>query len=191
MGVLAWNCIAIQLMYCKLRDIAEDKLVAIQKNCIVRNIGKRQGCLCRKTGNCVTTRRWARQQARAGALGRRRACWGTQGERAGARRESVLGRAGRACWGAQGERAGARRASVARAAGGRWVGARARASGSWVQAQAGDSGARGARGWALGARQGAGRAGWPWAVHSVHSTYFRSVFRLSIFPESLNEHCSL
>ena len=36
--------------------------------------------------------------------------------------------------------------------------------------------------WALGARPGlrardlgAGRAGWPWAVHSVHSAHFRSV----------------
>ena len=27
--------------------------------------------------------------------------------------------------------------------------------------------------WALGARPG--RLGWPWAVHSVHSAYFRSV----------------
>ena len=151
MGVLAWNCIAIQLMYCRLRDIAEDKLVAIQKNCIVRNIGKRQGCLCRKTGSCVTTRRWARQQARSGALGRRRACWGTQGERAGARR-----------------------ASVARAAGGRWVGARARASGSWAQAQAGDSGARGARGWALG-----GRAGLGLCTRPIFDPFFDSVFFLS------------
>ena len=34
---------------------------------------------------------------------------------------------------------------------------------------------RGAAG-ALGVRsRGAGRVGWPWAVHSVHSAYFRSV----------------
>ena len=47
---------------------------------------------------------------------------------------------------------------------------------------------------AAGARQapglGAGRAGWPWAVHSVHSAHFRSVLT-RFFPESLNEHCSL
>ena len=130
------------------------------KNCIVKNSGKRQGCLCRKTGSCVTTRCWTRQQARVGALGRRRACWSTQGE----------------C-------AGVRKASVARAAGGRWVGVCVRASGSWARAQAGGSGARGTRGRALGARQGAGheawalgvppgRAGWPRAVHSVHLACF-------------------
>ena len=65
------------------------------KNCIVRNSGKRQGCLCRKTDSCVITRRWARQQARAGALGRRRACWGAQGER-GVRCRRTLGRRARA-----------------------------------------------------------------------------------------------
>ena len=50
-----------------------------------------------------------------------------------------------------------------------------------------------------GGRQGAGRAGrarpgslgWPWAVHSVHSTYFRSVLTRFFFLESLNEHRSL
>ena len=109
----------------------------------MRNSGKRQGCLCRKTGSCVTTRRWAKQQARAGALGRRRACWG-----------------------AQGERAGAHKASVARAADGRSVGARTRASGTWAQAQAGGgaggarTAGRWARGRALGMRQGAGPAAW-------------------------------
>ena len=62
-----------------------------------------------------------------------------------ARRARVLGRAGLECWGAQ----GGRRTGV----GGR---ARARASGSWAQAQAGSR--------ALGARQGAGRAaGRRWA----------------------------
>ena len=56
--------------------------------------------------------------------------------------QGVLGRAGLACWGAQ----GGRRTGAGRRA-------RARASGSWVQAQAG--------GRALGARQaGAGRAAW-------------------------------
>ena len=104
MGVLAWNCIAIQLMYCRLRDMAEDNLVAIQKNCIVRNSGKRQGCLCRKTGSCVTTRRWARQQ----------------GERARARRASVLGRTGRAWRVRGGERQlGLRRRRAAAALGAR------------------------------------------------------------------------
>ena len=73
-------------MYCSLRELycriciagglAAGSLYHNTKNCIVRNSGKRQGCLCRKTGSCVATRRWARQQARAqgrvGHAGRRR-----------------------------------------------------------------------------------------------------------------------
>ena len=84
----------------------------------------------------------------------------------------MRGRAGEGAggrWGARGERgrpvagaralAGARtlanaQAGVAHAAGGRWVGARARAE-------------HAGQGWL-----GAGRAGWPWAVHSVHSACF-------------------
>ena len=102
--------------------------------------------------------------------------------------------------GTQGERAGARKASVARAAGGRWVGARARASGSWAQAQVGGNRRGRAEGagqswlggrrtaWALGARPG--RAGWPWAVHSVHSACFWPS-STGYFPESnFFGHCS-
>ena len=83
----------------------------------------------------------------------------------------------RACGAGGGRRAGRARGCAAgvRGAGGvrcrRGAGA-GRATGG-VQAL----GARGARGkrtaWALGMRPG--RAGWPWAVHSVHSAYFRSV----------------
>ena len=57
------------------------------------------------------------RRARQAGVGRR--AW--RAGRAEARRASVLGRAGLACWGAQGQQAHGR----------------ARASGSWVQAQAG------------------------------------------------------
>ena len=61
----------------------------------------------------------------------------------------------------------------------------ARACGRWARG-AGGSGTQGARhergrrtAWALGARPG--RVGWPCAVHSVHSTYFRSVLTRFFF----------
>ena len=79
-------------------------------------------------------------------------------------------------------------ARAARAAGGCWVGARARVSGSWAQAQAGGSGARGVRGRALGARPG--RAGWPRAVHSVHSACFLARFDSVFFLSQIFGHCS-
>ena len=114
----------------------------------------------------------------------------------------MLGRAGLACWGAQGSRrTGANRR------------ARARASGSWAQAQAGGralggwqgarhAAGRWARGRVLGARQaGAGRSGrarpgrlgWPWAVHSVHSAHFRSVLtRFYFLSHQMNTvHCKI
>ena len=88
--------------------------------------------------NCIATEglgswvgRWARQQARAGALGRRRACWGARASGAG---------------------------SWARRRGAQW--ARRRAGRGSRRGRAG-------QGWL-----GAGRAGWPWAVHSVHSACF-------------------
>ena len=58
--------------------------------------------------------------------------------------------------------------------------------GSWAWA-------RGARGlgvaWALGARPG--RLGWPGLCTRCTRLDFQTGFRLGIFPESVNEHCSL
>ena len=136
------------------------------KNCIVRYGCKRQGCLCHKTGSCVATRRWARKQARARGEGG----GGSQGAR------GALGRAhadaGRAdAWlagGAQGRGAGSSGTQGTRGARGK--------------------GARGARGRGAQARQGTGSAG---CALGALRLVFNLVFRLGIFPESLNEHCSL
>ena len=88
-------------------------------------------------GQALGARGWA--DCAQQALGER-ACWACQAPAAGGCERAW--RAGLACWGAQGSRR--------TGAGGR---ARARASGSWAQAQAG--------GRALGARQaGVGRAAW-------------------------------
>ena len=63
-------------------------------------------------------------------------------------------------------------------------------------ARLGQAGARGATGWACLCAQH-GRAGWvSWAklVHCAPGsvlTQFLDPVRLGIFPESLNEHCSL
>ena len=84
-------------------------------------------------------------------------------------------------WGAGAGQAGRARVASGRASGRRRCrqpGAGRAAGRRWARAT-----------WVLGAQPG--RAGWPWAVHLVHSAYFRSVFRLGIFPESVNEHCSL
>ena len=45
--------------------------------------------------------------------------------------------------------------------------------------------------WALGTRPG--RAGWPWAVHSVHSAHFRSVLtRFFFLSHQMNTvHCKI
>ena len=111
------------------------------------------------------------QGARGACVGSAGARWaGALGARKQARQECVG--AGRGTQAGVRGRAGRRRqAAAARERSGR-VGVR----GSWAQAQAG--------GRALGARQAGagrmgpsrpGRLGWPWAVHSVHSAYFRSV----------------
>ena len=87
-------------------------------------------------GRTARSRRWA--SVSAGRARRAR-----QAGVSGCGAQGVLGRAGLACWGAQGgRRTGANGP------------ARARASCSWAQAQAG--------GRALGARQGAGRAKGRW-----------------------------
>ena len=70
--------IILQNLYCRRLGCRE--FVSQYKNCIVRCSGKRQGCLCRKTGSCVATRRWA-----GGAGGSRRS------GRAGGRRVRALG----------------------------------------------------------------------------------------------------
>ena len=76
--------------------------------------------------------------------------------------------------GAQGAR-GARRRGAGRAGGA--LGEQAAGSGARQGARAAGSGVRGARGVRSRGAAGAlpGRAAWPWAVHSVHSAYFRSV----------------
>ena len=136
----------------------------------MRNSGKRQGCLCRKTGSCVATRRWARQQARAGALGVQ-----ALGKQAGTRADA--------------------RARGALAAGGRQQALAARACGGWALAGQ----AAGARG--RGATAGAGRTAWALGAACAHGLgqlgarapglVSNLVFRLGIFPESPNGHCSL
>ena len=57
------------------------------------------------------------------------------------------------------------------------------------QGAAAGAGARPGRGWALGARPGL--AGWPGLCTRCTRLDFQTVFRLSIFPKSINEHCSL
>ena len=111
--------------------------------------------------------RWARQQARAGSAGRsRRACRARGrlgGRRAWARGQAqqALGR-GRA----SGRRAGER-------------GRRQRHAGRAARTRQARGLGAGRAAWALGARPG--RVGWAWAVHSVHSAYFRSVLTRFFF----------
>ena len=144
---------------------AGGQILSQYKNCIVRNSGKRQGCLCRKTGSCVTTRSWARQAARAGALGSR---LGAQG----GRRRTL----------------GVRRAGAGRAGAGRAGGARARRRGasSRGRRQRASGSAQQARGRRATCAHRLGQLG-----ASAPGLVFNPVFRLGIFPESLNEHCSL
>ena len=166
------NCIAIEAAWLL------EGCIAIQSNrqqvCIaiqtMLGLGKRQGSAILQYSHytCDT------------ALGER-ACWACRARA----RLGVLGA------GAAG--AGARRASGCKE---RWR-ARGRASGR----RAGERQARWARGarrarqarWARGAWQGAAagaRAGQDCALGAL-DLIFKPVFRLSIFPESINEHCSL
>ena len=113
--------IVLQNLYCRRLGCRE--FVSQYKNCIVRCSGKRQGCLCRKTGSCVATRRWA-QQVRAWALwareGRAGQAAAGAGLAAGAWARRKLARAGRAGAG----RASARQRHAGRAAWalGAWAG---------------------------------------------------------------------
>ena len=189
-------------MYCRLQ---ETKLCRNTKLYCDRKARRWAGVLGRADGRAQA---WARGQGRADPP------VGRAGARAGARRASVLVRAGRACWGAQGgtltgasRHAGTgRRASAGGLAGWRGapdrrtLGRRRRAAaergarGSWAQAQAGGSGARGASGRALGARQGVGRAalarglakGCALGALSLFLARFDSVFFLS----QIFGHCS-
>ena len=158
------------------------------------------------------TRRWARQQARAGAcrqqagragagrVGRARgACvLGVQGARG---RRACVGRAGVA-QGARGAQAsGARRRAARHGRAERWR-ARERAAGlagvrAWAAATRGAlAGAHGRRRQGLAGRP-AGRPVRVWCAQLGQVGCFGapdSVFglvRLGIFPESPNEHCSL
>ena len=112
------------------------------------------------------TRRWARHQARIGALGHRCACWGAGpcSGRWGVRQSA--GACGRALQ--AGGRAGERQARGARR---RAAGARGAAAGA---------GSRGARGSGLALGSALGALG-PFSIR------FDSFF----FPESPNEHRSL
>ena len=171
-------------MYCRLQ---ETKLCRNTKLYCNRKARRWAGVLGRADGRAQA---WARGLGRAGPP------VGRAGARAGARRASVLVRAGRACWGAQGGTltgasrragtAGARvradsQAGVAHPTGGRWVGVGGRqrsagreAAGRRRRRAAAERGARAAGRWvrdrALGAQLW--RAGWPRAVRSVHLACF-------------------
>ena len=130
--------------------------------------------------------RWAGAGCSAGRAERAR---GVQARHWACAGGQALGRAGRH----EGGRARARGAQTAGSRRGRHerTGAgRAWTRGAGGRRTAGAAGGRQRRGRRAGPGR-TGRAGWPWAVHSVHSVYFQSIFRLGIFPESLNEHCSL
>ena len=136
--------------------------------------------------------RKARQQARAGALGRRRACWGVRGRAGGSWAQQALG-AGRAgALQASGRAAGARgerqaRQGVAAGAGARGAGLAGRhALGAGRVAWARGLGARPRR-WALGLGAWAGQD----CALGALDLIFNPIFRLGIFPDSVNEHCSL
>ena len=130
----------------------------------------------KKKKSCIATEglgswagRWAWQQARAGGAGRSRRAQGAWAQQAGVQGALQAGR--QACVGARASAAGAQAVGA-----GRPGGTGVRAVGACGAGGSGTQGSRHGRGrraaWALGARPG--RVGWPWAVHSVHSAYFRS-----------------
>ena len=125
-------------------------------------------------------------------------------ERAGGRAERAAGRVGvgaqwarrragkRQALGASGRAAGERGARGRQASGAR--GARGGRQARWARQQARARVERAGQGWL-----GAGRAGWPWAVHSVHSACFwpsstryfpESNFFWTLFVNPVHEHCS-
>ena len=156
-GLVAWK------VYCKIGWLLGGVSQYNLECCSLR-----QGCLCHKTGRCVSRQQglgsWGAGHA-AGAQARRGRAWGAQQER----------------WKGAGRADGRRTARGARAAGaqsgrctgGKSAGARDTCGRARVARAAGRAGrAAGALLGALGPRPG--RTGWPWAVHSVHSARFRS-----------------
>ena len=138
-------CIAIQNLYCDCGARARPDRIAIQWPAKPRY--SRGWAVGARAGAC-----WARRQAQGHWAGR---AWG-------------VGWAWQA-WRTTGRARGKR--------GARQAGRAARGRGRQAQADGRQRRARGVRSrggaWALGARPG--RVGWPWAVHLVHSAYFRSV----------------
>ena len=165
---------------------AEEACIAIQTNCIVtRGAGAGQGAgLGAGRSRRARRGRWALGGRALGV----RACWACWARAAGGRERAWLAeRSERAR-----QAAGSRRR--ARGACGR-ASARGRAQQAWARGALG-VGARGAgRGrtrraaWALGARPR--RLGWPGLCTRCTRLDFQTGFRLGIFPESINEHCSL
>ena len=136
---------------------------------------------------CIATQCAARPRHDAG-LGSRRARWARRA--CGRRGATALGRKSvRRARSAADEQADARgrrqrRAGRAGQACGRALGAQADARARRREAEA-----RGAAGCALLCAPG--RASWASWVLVPSAWFFNPVFRLGIFPESLNEHCSL
>ena len=191
---LGKDCIAIQILYCRLGGWAVCIAIHwtvlwlewLHEAKLYRNTklyyDRRHGC-------------WA-------GVGRR--CWACRalGERA----QGADARHGQARRQAGARRARGRRAAAALGrrcgcAGARGARRQARqVAGSVRSAQAGVGGERGEHGWAHGAR-GARPAGQHGRVACAHrlgqlgarapGLVFNLVFRLGIFPKSLNEHCSL
>ena len=111
-------------------------------------------------------------------LGSRRARRGVLGAQAGAGALGWAWQAWRMAGRARGRGARGRQAQV---------GSRCAGEGSNERAAAGAVGARGARG-ARGL--GAGRVGWPWAVHSVHSACFWPGSTRYFTESNFFGHCS-
>ena len=163
-------------MSCNIRRLAWDG------NCIA--IGR----LVAK-GLCLDTKKLYRDTAAGAVAGwqgvsQYTCCIVTRGLGAGwARRRACMG-ARKLAWaqvGTQATRARGARKRQAAGVGNSGVQAcrRARARGASSRArQARGRGATGAQGVS---GLGAGREGWPWAVHSVHSAYFRSVLTRFFF----------
>ena len=154
-------------LHCIVAGRAAGGQVVSQYNLEYR--GKRQGCLCRKTGSRVVIQQAGRWCAQAWSLGR-------AGVGAGAcKATGARAQVGARAW----ARTEAQASSRAR-----------EASGSWARAHAGGSGAGGARQGAAGATGAAGaRPGFGLCTQCTRPIF--GPVRLGIFPESPNEHYSL
>ena len=155
----------------------------------VQNLKWATAHLSRRLGaglGCWACRRWAGAGRARGVRGQRRGALGWGAGRAQAGTAGVRGRwawrAGRRAWAPGHEQAGC---SSARA---QWARGRARQAGRRRagrerQARRGRAG-RAAWAWP-------GRLGWPGLCTRCTRLDFQTGFRLGIFPESVNEHCSL